>query len=93
MIKLLFFLFLGYVGYRAVRRWTQPESKRQSRVKRRASGEIDDIMVKDPQCQTYFPRREGLHANIDGDDYYFCSPRCRDAFLSRHERAKDQAEE
>ncbi|MBW2591589.1 MAG: hypothetical protein JRE58_01050 [Deltaproteobacteria bacterium] len=43
--------------------------------------EIDDIMVKDPYCQIYFPRRNGIHLHLNGEDLYFCSPECRDNFI------------
>ncbi len=42
---------------------------------------IDDVMVKDPYCNVYFPKREGVHLRIDGADMYFCSNKCRDKYL------------
>ena len=43
---------------------------------------IDDVMVKDPQCQVYFPLREGVEAVVDGKKEYFCSKECRDKYLA-----------
>jgi YHS domain-containing protein len=41
---------------------------------------VDDVMVKDPYCQAYFPERNGLPLEIDGQRLLFCSPECRDAY-------------
>jgi len=43
---------------------------------------VDDVMVKDPVCEVYFPKREGLHLHDRGQDLYFCSNECREAYLS-----------
>jgi YHS domain-containing protein len=47
----------------------------------RASAEIDDVMVKDPYCEVYFPKRKGIQLKVKGEDLYFCSPECRDKFI------------
>lgn len=51
-------------------------------LSRGRSDEIDDIMVKDPVCETHIPRREGIHHRHRGEDYYFCSQACRDRFVA-----------
>lgn len=43
---------------------------------------IDDVMVKDPYCQVFFPKRDGLHVQVSGQDLFFCSADCRDKFLA-----------
>jgi len=42
---------------------------------------IDDVMVKDPFCEVYFPRREGHHLKYEGKDLYFCSSTCKEKFV------------
>lgn len=44
--------------------------------------QIDDVMVKDPYCEVYFPKRDGIHVRFNGQDLYFCSETCRDKFLA-----------
>jgi YHS domain-containing protein len=44
--------------------------------------EFDDIMVKDPFCNTYFPKRSGVHLHYKGQDLYFCKTECRDGFIA-----------
>jgi hypothetical protein len=52
------------------------------RMNRRQAGRIDDVMIKDPQCGVYFPRRDGIVLKSGGDDLLFCSPECRDKYLA-----------
>ena len=78
-MKFLLFLVLVYIGYRALKNWTL----KNIHSGRTGSGEeIEDLMVQDPYCNTYFPRRDAKHVRIDGEDFYFCSAECRDRFLS-----------
>ena len=52
-------------------------------VSGKAAGQIDDVMIKDPFCQAYFPRRDAVHLNLNGNDLYFCSKECRDQYMAR----------
>ncbi|MGD2272737.1 MAG: hypothetical protein PVI06_20235 [Desulfobacterales bacterium] len=81
-MRLLIFIAIIYIVYRVAKSWIlknlPPSGPPASEG---AAGEIDDIMVKDPYCEVYFPKRKGLHLKIDGEDLYFCSPACRDKFI------------
>jgi len=46
----------------------------------KTAGEMDDVMIKDPFCEIYFPKKDSVHLRIDGKDLYFCSTECRDKF-------------
>ncbi|MFC1886053.1 hypothetical protein ACFLZM_03235 [Thermodesulfobacteriota bacterium] len=46
--------------------------------------EIDDLMVQDPHCKIYFPKRNGYYIDADGKDLYFCSSECRDQYKASH---------
>ncbi|MDY0268532.1 YHS domain-containing protein [Trichloromonas sp.] len=82
MIKLLIFALLGFLAYtfytllrRSLGGGTPaipPEKTRQG-----------EEMVRDPQCGTYLPKGDALEEIIDGERYYFCSARCRDAFKAK----------
>jgi YHS domain-containing protein len=80
LIRLLIIAGLVYFLYRKYRSW------QESLADRREKGEtaIEDIMVQDPHCGTYFPRREGAPLRFDGEDLLFCSKKCRDAFVAEH---------
>jgi len=47
------------------------------------TGKIDDVMVKDPYCEIYFAKKDGVPLNIKGKDVYFCSKECKDKFLEK----------
>ena len=80
-MRLLILLVVIYLGYRALKSWMLPGQPSQRPVSGKAAGEIDDEMVKDPYCEVYFPKRNGVHLKVDGNDLYFCSTECRDKFI------------
>jgi YHS domain-containing protein len=82
MFKILLGLGLGYMAYVVVKKvatslgfWPQvarPLGK---------NGE-PDILVQDPVCKTFIPRREALRMERDGMIYFFCSEGCLKRFQS-----------
>lgn len=89
-MRLLIFLFLIYFGYRYLKKWLRKNVSFTSMTGGEDSkAAVDDIMVKDPYCQTYFPQRSGVHLNFNGQDLYFCSTKCRDEFLSAQQKEQE----
>ena len=80
MIKFLILFGVGYLLYRSMRSWMFPASRSRKNVSGQAADQIDDVMIKDPYCETYFPKRDAVHLNLGGNDLYFCSPECRDKY-------------
>ena len=81
MIRILIFLAFGYLAYRLAWRWLRGRPL-SGRMDPREAGRIDDVMIKDPQCGVYFPRRDGIAFKSAGDELLFCSPECRDKFIA-----------
>jgi uncharacterized protein len=81
-MRLLIFLGLIYLCYRALKSWLFPNSAVSKTAVGQAADAIDDVMIKDPVCEIYFPKRDGIHLQADGQDLYFCSTECRDQFLA-----------
>jgi uncharacterized protein len=81
LFKLIAFGLIAYVAYRFVRGWILGQT-RPTPVNRTDPGQIDDVMVQDPQCGAYFPRRDGVALRHAGRDLLFCSRECRDRFIS-----------
>ena len=81
-MRLLIFLGLIYLCYRAIKSLLQPGPPAQRTVSGQTAGEIDDVMIKDPVCEAYFPQRNGVHLKVDGQDLFFCSTQCRDKFVA-----------
>jgi len=80
-MRLLIILGLAYLAYRALKFWMLQNVSAKRTVVGKTTGEIDDVMIKDPFCQAYFPKRNGVHLKADGEDLYFCSKECRDRFI------------
>jgi YHS domain-containing protein len=81
MLRLLFGLGLGYLGYWAIKKvagslglWPQAPKPLEDRE--------PDVLVQDPVCKTFIPRRDALKTQKDGKDYFFCSEGCLKRFLS-----------
>jgi YHS domain-containing protein len=80
MLRLLLGIGLGYLGYviikqvaRALGLW--PQTPRPLEPDREP-----DVLVQDPVCKTFIPRREALRADRDGATYFFCSEGCLKRF-------------
>lgn len=83
MIKFLILLAVGYLLYRSMKSWMFPDARHKKNVSSRANGQIDDVMIKDPFCGAYFPKRNAVNLKVDGEVYYFCSKACRDKYTTR----------
>jgi YHS domain-containing protein len=80
MSRLIAGLIIGYLSYLIIRKvaqalglWPQPPQPR-------ARNQEPDVLVQDPVCQTFIPRKEALRAEKDGKVYFFCSEGCLKRF-------------
>jgi len=89
MIRFVILAVVGYMAYRALKSWMFPNASSSESVAGRNVGEIDDIMIKDPYCEAYFPKKDAVHLKFDGKDMQFCSTQCKDKFLADHSEKKD----
>lgn len=87
-MRLLITIALIYLGYRMFKSWIAPRATPRQPFPGRAENPIDDVMIKDPYCDAYFPQRNGVHLSVDGKDLYFCSKECRDKYVASQSRAK-----
>ena len=84
MIRVIILAVVGYVFYRALKSWMFPGLGASKTVADKNIGKIDDVMIKDPFCEAYFPKRNAVHLNFGGKDLYFCSAACKDQFITAH---------
>ena len=89
MIRFIILAVVGYVAYRALKSWMFHNAASSKSVAGKKAGEIDDIMIKDPYCEAYFPQRNAVHLKFDGKDMQFCSTQCKDKFLADQSEKKD----
>jgi uncharacterized protein len=81
MFKLIILIGIFYLAYRVRKFWVQIKKSYDQSISGDAVSRIDDVMVKDPFCNVYFPKRNGIQMNISGKAHYFCSDECRDNFI------------
>ena len=89
MIRFIILFIVGYVLYRSLKSWIFPAASSSRSVSSKTTAEIDDVMIKDPFCEAYFPKRNGGHLNISGKDLYFCSNQCKDKYLAAQSEKKE----
>ncbi len=83
MIRTIIIIALGYILYRALKSWILKASPPIEQGDRRTpAGHIDDVMVKCPHCEVYFPKRKGVALKKNGELLLFCSEECRDKYRS-----------
>ena len=89
MIRIIILLTVTYVLYRALKSWMFPAPRSSENLLNKAGREIDDVMVKDPYCEAYFPKRHAVTLNFDGEELLFCSAKCKDKYLAAHSENTD----
>lgn len=79
ILSVLFYLLYRLIfGRKKVKPTPPPVTERP------ASG---DVLVQDPFCHTYIPKKQAIQAIKDGEKLYFCSDKCCQAFLN--DKAQD----
>jgi len=81
MWRLLLGLALGYMGYLAIKKVARSWGLGGPPPRRPMERKEPDVLVQDPVCQTFIPRKEALKTQRDGKDYFFCSEGCLKRFL------------
>lgn len=86
-MRLLIFLILLYLGWRALKKRMAPHIEQGTKTFYEPERQIDDIMVKDPFCGVYFPKKSGVSLKVNGETLHFCSRECQEHYLSGKEPA------
>ena len=82
MFRLLLGLGLGYLGYVIIKQVARSLGLWPQAPRPLAPDQEPDVLVQDPVCKTFIPRREALRAEKGGTTYFFCSEGCLKRFLS-----------
>lgn len=82
MLKTIVLIAIGYIGFRLLKSWIVKHITFSQTGTNQPPGEIDDIMIQDPVCKVYFPKKSGVHLQQNGKDLYFCSSGCRQRYIS-----------
>lgn len=81
MIKILIYALIFYVAYTLISAIKRSLSAPRPQTPTEKSRE-GETMERDPHCGTYVPRSDAVSKSIKGATHYFCSDKCRDAYLS-----------
>jgi YHS domain-containing protein len=84
IIRLLLFLLAGYVALKVFKSLFGTDDQKRMAKGAGHTGDIDNLMVKDLNCQTYISKKDAVRAERNGDTFYFCSRECRDNYLANH---------
>ncbi len=87
MIRFFIIAGLAYLCYRVLKPIAGQHGFGKVSSSERGTGKIDDVMIKDPYCEAYFPKRNGVHYRHNGEDLYFCSEKCRAGFIERKKQS------
>ncbi len=90
MLRIIIIAVIVYIFYRALKSWIVKNTSfaNQSLDGHQATGQIDDVMVKDPNCDAYFPQRKGVALEMDGQKLLFCSEQCRDDYIAARSKTE-----
>jgi len=86
LFKLLILAGIIYFVYKKLKSLALTGGHSSHKVSGQENPAIDDVMIQDPFCKTWFPGRDAVHLRVDGQDFYFCSTQCRDSFLSARQK-------
>ncbi len=76
-IRIIILAVLFYILWRLVR-----GGKGNSKKSASPPPVSDDVLVEDPVCHLYVPRRQAVRVRHHGKTLYFCSTTCRDRYRS-----------
>lgn len=84
-MRVIIIAALIYLAYRVFKSWLGIQARPPEGVSASPRGEIDDVMVKDPFCEAYFPQRNGVPLSFEGRELLFCSRECKDRFIKQQQ--------
>ncbi len=90
MFRLILIIAIIYLALKVIKAWKlfQMSASARRPVGDQETGRIDDVMVKDPYCQVYFPKRKGIRIIENGEELFFCSHECRNKYAETHLKNK-----
>ena len=82
MFRLLLYFGIGYLAYAIIKQVARSLGLWPQAPRPLEKDQEPDVLVQDPVCKTFIPRREALRAEKGGTTYFFCSEGCLKRFLS-----------
>lgn len=76
-LRIVILAILFYLLYRLL-----TGGKKKSPSNYRGSLPAQDVLVEDPVCHTYIPKKQAVSVKKDGAEHFFCSNECLDKFIA-----------
>ena len=85
-MRFIIIMILTYMAYKFLTGLFRTKGTQQRPVPGRPGpmGSGEDL-VEDPYCHTYIPLSSALKVFLQGQEVYFCSPKCRDEYKASKE--------
>ncbi len=81
-IRLLILAILFYILYRLLIAGAKKKKNRAASAAKGGELPRQDVLVEDPVCHTYIPKKQAIVYTDGNESHYFCSNTCRDNFLA-----------
>lgn len=78
--RLLIYSLLFFFAYRLFRFFVPKGEKEDKSTVTKGGVRVDDVMVKDPACGIYLPKKDAISERTKGETHYFCSEKCVENF-------------
>ena len=83
-MRTLIFLLLIYLCYILLK--SQWKTGKKTTLNKETKKSADDIMVYDPCCKVYHPKKNCISFNNKNEILYFCSKECKNKFVENRKK-------
>ena len=88
-LRLVILMFLFYILYRLLFKGKKVLKGKSSDSKSESSNlPTQDVLVEDPFCHTFVPKRNAIKLKQETETLYFCSEKCYETYLSQKGASK-----
>lgn len=85
-MRLLILIGLIYVAWRLFKTFLPGTGSTRRPIQRPGDAGVD-VMIQDPVCGVYFPKREGVSLRRGSEDIWFCSNECKNKYLNNNPKS------
>ncbi|MBA3030983.1 MAG: YHS domain-containing protein [Desulfobacteraceae bacterium] len=83
ILRILVYSFIFYMVYRILKSLVGKNSQKGNAGYDYGRPEPENVLIKDPVCGVYFPKKDGISLREKGKEIYFCSQECKDKHVGQ----------
>ncbi len=80
-IRLVIIAILVYIAYLIFTSGRKKKKGGKSRLEKKESGPVSDVLVEDPVCHSLVPKQQAVNLQHQDETIYFCSDECCRKFI------------